>query len=449
MQQSTPQDNSRRRAGNAGSPFSAAAIKASKWRYYRYTLTPRDRSLQLKRTVQVYSPIPDAAALGSGCLDDEVLTREQLTGAGEMFEVLQGSQRVRPLDMVNFLVGLDKNLSAGVEMAKTLKKCARVAKTPYFRGVIGTMCHYTSKEGEKLSRAMALFPEAFEADTVAMIEAGEISGRDAEVRRRLAITAQENLRLATRLKGAMLYPKVLTVALVGVLGMVTFFVIPRLMVGFAGMMRSELPTSTKIVMGVAKLVTHYPAVLALPLSIVVGLYVYRKKIAAHPKVQRLVLRLPVVKDVATTYITVRSLRALAVLLRAVAPLKQVYDITGRVSGNVVFMEYFQRIYLRCKDGASPAEAYNAERHLIGDMGLDLADQMAIGESSGEYPPLLEAMADRLQVELSTKLEALPLVLNFVVLLFFAPVIVLLALSVIEPTLQFATDMVNASRPPGS
>ena len=422
--------------------FTPEGIRSAQWRFYKYTIKPKDKTIKSKRIKCVYSPIPDASLLGLNVNIDELATRVPMNSMEEVFEVMQVKKKVSPAEIADFYNAIAKSLKANISLVKALEKCAGMAKSPYFRGVLGTICYFISKEGGKFSTALSLFPDAFDESTIAMIEAGENAGETKEVFARLGQAATENVRMGRKIKGALIYPAVLTVAISGVVALVQFFVVPKMMPMFESMSHGQLPLSTRIVMGSGNFFKHYPWVVALPCVVALFVKSKWKQISENHNFQRITLKVPILGEVVRSYSIIRSFRTLSILLRAVVPLGRAFEIASRVSGNIVVAEYYGKICKRCVAGQSMAVAFSAERHALGDLGTDIAEQISIGESTGNTPLVIQEIITNLQDEMAVKLEALPNLANFVMLSCFAPVVILIALSVVEPSLKMAQDTLS-------
>lgn len=425
--------------------FTAEGLKKADWRLYKYVISPKDKSIKLKRRKSVFSPSLDAALLGLNVYPDEMAVRVQMNPVEEMFEAMQVKTKVSPVEVAEFYNAIAKSLKANLAIGKSLEKCAGLAKSPYFRGVIGTICYYITKEGGKLSVAMALFPNVFEASTLAMVEAGESSGEITGVFQRLGSDASENVRIARKIKGALVYPLVLGLAITGVVMLMQFFVIPKMMPMFQSMSRGQLPLSTRIVMGAGNVLKTYPWLGLVPFLLVFVLKRKWSAIAEDTNFQRSIIKVPVLGETIKTFSLIKSLRTLGILLKAIAPLGPSFEIAARVSGNIVVGEYYTKISKRCVAGQSMSVAFAAERHALGDIGADISEQIAIGESTGSLNQVIQEIIAKLQEELMVKLDMLPNLANFVMLSLFAPVILLIALAVVEPSLKMAEDTLTSQQ----
>jgi len=97
---------------------------------------------------------------------------------------------------------------------------------------------------------------------VAMVKAGEVSGNLSEQFNYLADYLEKQYNLNGKVKGAMVYPVVILVVMVGVLFLLSYFVMPNLteMLNTNG---GELPFLTKMVMGITDFIRGIGGIIVL------------------------------------------------------------------------------------------------------------------------------------------------------------------------------------------
>lgn len=416
------------------------------WQLYRFEVAPKAERLR-KRTVFVLCPIPGAAIYGVGSQMDESVLPRPLTPFESELKMLGVSRHVKAAEVVSFMNTMGKSLLAGVSMRDALTRCAANATTPYFRGVVGCMAYYTSTQGGELSGVMRLFPNVFSEMVTAQIEAGEQAGKLREAFELLAEAMKNDLKLTKKLKGIMVYPILLAIGVIGLFVLMQTFVIPRMAPMFTSQISSGLPMSTRIVMGTSAFAQQHWYV---PLGMV-GLVIYglveRRRILAIPRVQRLLISVPGLGALMRYAILIRSLRALAMLFANGVPLNRAFEITARVAGHVEYSDYFLAILVRITSGEELDRAFFAERWRIGAQGLDVAQQIQIGVSNGSEGKAILSLVDIFETEIQVKLETLPTLINFGILLMVMPLFLLVALAIIQPTVQMATDTLQSMGTP--
>ncbi len=114
--------------------------------------------------------------------------------------------------LIVFFSSLSATLGAGMSPQRALDALARDGSHGGLRRIAAEMSR-AAGEGRMISDIMARYPEAFNPVTIAMMKAGEASGLLADMARRNADLLTRMYQLATRVRGAMIYPIIQLLAL--------------------------------------------------------------------------------------------------------------------------------------------------------------------------------------------------------------------------------------------
>ena len=82
--------------------------------------------------------------------------------------------------------------------------------------------------GSSLSAALGRYPTIFPPTYQALVRAGESSGKMDEILKRLATTMESDREINAKFKGAMVYPIIVFMAMIGVFFILMIFVVPKL-----------------------------------------------------------------------------------------------------------------------------------------------------------------------------------------------------------------------------
>ena len=166
-----------------------------------------------------------------------------------------------------------------------------------------------------MSDAMASKGKLFSDDVIALIRAGEESGKLPEIFRRVANSQKKSSRIVKKLKTGMIYPGVVVSIGIGVVIAMSFTLVPAMSKLYASL-NSELPTPTKIMMAFSDILLKQPWLAALP---VVGLVLFFKnwgRISSLPAVQNFFLKLPSINNIIRKSAAAIGFRTLALLIGA-------------------------------------------------------------------------------------------------------------------------------------
>lgn len=154
-----------------------------------------------------------------------------------------------------FLEALHDLLTSGLSAGEAVRLLSVRIKEPRLRTLCAGLWEQIS-EGAPLSRAMAGFPEVFDPSITNLIQAGEATGSINDTVARLIAHLTEQRELRRQFLLALAYPVFIVLVAVGLVLFFLFFLLPRLQNLFASL-GGKLPTSTKILIGLADFALHY------------------------------------------------------------------------------------------------------------------------------------------------------------------------------------------------
>lgn len=150
------------------------------------------------------------------------------------------------------------NAKAGLTFASGLRSILRqdpdIVMIGEIRDVVAKL-NEEVKKGVTLSEAMAQHKDVFPNLFISMFQAGEVTGNMDIIMLRMASHYEKENRMNNKIKSAMIYPIVLGVVAIVVVGMLLVFVMPT----FVQMFKSngvELPAFTKTLLAVSSAIIN-------------------------------------------------------------------------------------------------------------------------------------------------------------------------------------------------
>src|SRR5438445_8802476 len=193
-----------------------------------------------------------------------------LTGQGLSREVdlsaLFGS-RVSPQDLAIATRQLATLIGAGITLPESLTALVEQVEHPRLRRILG-LVRQRVNEGASLADALSDHPRVFSTLYVNMLRAGESSGALDVVLVRLADFTEAQAALRNKLIGAMLYPAIMVLVGIAIVGILFVVVIPKVTKIFEDM-NVALPWTTRILIAASRFARDYWYVLvvAIPLAV--------------------------------------------------------------------------------------------------------------------------------------------------------------------------------------
>lgn len=316
---------------------------------------------------------------------------------------------------------------------EALRAIALQADRPAVRAVLESV-HGGVMEGRRLSDAMSLQGQAFPPLYRAMVSAGETSGALAPILERLADGLERDQVVRGKVITALVYPAVLSVVALGVIGSLMTFVVPKVVDQFDSM-NQTLPLLTRLVIGLSDLMRDWGWLFAVLVVVagVVGAVALRNP-AIRLRVDTVLLRLPLIGRLTRDLHGARMARTLSTMIAAGLPILEGLTITARTVSN-------RRLRLATEmmaDAVREGGGLSAAMRRADVFPPILVTMTASGESSGRLEPMLERAADYLDREFSTFTAVMLSLLEPAIIVIMGGVVAVIILSILLPILQINT-----------
>lgn len=332
------------------------------------------------------------------------LVPTKITAAGVRWKFSIHRNKVSLKEKIIFTRQLSVMIKAGLPLLNALQALKKQSESEFFRRVLEDISTQV-KGGKTLSQAMVKYPKVFAEVYLAVIKAGESTGQLSEVLLTLADQQEKEADLISRIRGAMIYPAVIMVALLGVVVLIVLFVIPSLKTIFADV-GGSLPITTRILVGTSDITRKYwyivfPGMIAT----VYALHLWFGTKSGGRVYDKLKIRLPIFGSLTKKLYIARFSRTLAMLTKASLPILEAIKIIRKTVDNVHYDEAFVRIE-RAVESGHPLSVAIEREPLFPPMVSQLT---SLGEESGNLESVLLEVAkfyDKEVDTMSTNLTAL-------------------------------------------
>lgn len=280
-----------------------------------------------------------------------VTVLEELKEAPIYARRLKLFERVSVREIVLFSRQLSIMFNSKVSLVESLRTLAVQIKNPDFKEKIMKISEEV-EGGTALSLALAKYPRVFSSFYVAMIKAGEVSGKLSESLEYLSDHMEREYYLIGKIRGAMIYPALILFVALAVLILMTVFVVPNLskILEESG---GDLPAITKFVIGLSDFLRTWGWILLLGLSALAVLsFRYSKTANGKKFFDRLVLRFPAIGNFLRMIYLSRFAENLATLISGGIPVSQSLEICAGIVGNTVYEE----VIFQARDEVRKGEA---------------------------------------------------------------------------------------------
>ncbi len=282
-------------------------------------------------------------------------------------------------EVVNFTRQLSVMFKSEVPLVDALRALAAQWENPDFKQKIMEISEDV-EGGSNLSQSLSRYPDVFSRFYVAMVRAGEASGNLSGSLSYLADYLERKNDLNSKIRGAALYPAFVVGVIIVILGLMVFFVFPRLEQVLA-QTSAQLPLMTKLTLSGAAFLREWGWLVLLFLAAIVAmvLHYFRETEQGRKTWDRVSLKIPLMGGFLKKIYLSRFARNLSTLIQGGLPIAQALEITGRVVDNFAYQE----IILDTRNKVRRGEPINAVLAQYPELIPPLVTQMiSVGEKTG-------------------------------------------------------------------
>jgi len=269
---------------------------------------------------------------------------------------------------------------------------------------------------------------------VNMVEAGEAGGILDIILNRLAVYLEKSDALKKKVKGAMTYPTIVFLVAMGATTFMLLFIIPtfaKMFSDFGG----QLPLPTRIVMGISDFLrANWYLLLGVIIGGVFAFRRYYKTDTGKYKIDKSMLRIPILGSVLRKSAVARFTRTLGTLVASGVPILNGLEITARTAGNKVIEEAIMNTRTSISEGNTIAEPLKQS----GEFPPMVVQMIGVGEQTGALDEMLGKIADFYDSEVDTAVDALTSIIEPVMIVVMGTIVGGMLIAMYLPMFKLVT-----------
>jgi type IV pilus assembly protein PilC len=337
-------------------------------------------------------------------------------------------QRISLKDLFIFSRQFSIMLNSKVPIVECLMTIAAQTKNPELKEIISDIAQEV-EAGSFLSKAFSKYPKVFSPFYVAMVKAGEASGKLPHSFNYLANHLEREYNLRGKITGAMIYPALVLVVFLAILGLMVFSILPS----FEQILTErevEIPFLTKIILSFSRFLREKFLFLALIVVIPVVLIFYYSRTKGGKKIfDKISLKIPFFGQILRQSILSRFAENLSTLTSAGLVVTEALEIVEEIVGNETYKNAISKI----KEGVKKGEKISSISSLYPELFPPLFNQLVlVGEKTGTLSNSLLAISDFYQKETEKSIEGFLRILEPLLIIILGGLVGGLMLSVLLP-----------------
>jgi len=345
---------------------------------------------------------------------------------------LRGDRKVSHKELAVFTRQFSTMIDAGLPLVQCLTILSDQQENASFKKILNKVKEDV-EGGSTFADALGKHPRVFDPLFVNLVAAGEVGGILDTILLRLAEHIEKAMRLAKKIKGAMVYPATIVAIAVIVTVVLLVWVIPifaQMFTDFGG----QLPAPTAFVMKLSDITRKYFVIVLVAIfAAVMGFKWYVSRETGRKSWDWFLLKLPVVGSLLQRIAVARFSRTLGTMVSSGVPILEAMDIVSRTAGNKIIEEAIVRARGSISEGKTIAEPLE-ESAVFPTM---VTQMVAVGEATGALDVMLNKIADFYDEEVDAAVEALTALLEPVLMVFLGVVVGGLVIAMYLPVFKLA------------
>ncbi|MDF1683369.1 MAG: type II secretion system inner membrane protein GspF [Legionellaceae bacterium] len=339
----------------------------------------------------------------------------------------RGKAQFKAKDLTLFTRQLATLLSAAIPLDEALRGVSDQSQKAHVQQlVIGVRAKVL--EGYGLAQALGEYPHAFPELYRATVAAGEQTGSLDDVLNKLADYTEHQQETQQKIQQALIYPTLMLVVSITIIGFLLAFVVPKIIAVFAGS-GQELPTATRILITFSEGIQSWGLYGILGMIICIVIF---KKALNNTQIKlrwhQFLLQIPGVKHLIITTNVARYSHTFSILFAAGVSVLEAMRVGTSLITNLIMRENFALATTHVKEGMPISQALEKTTFFT-PMATHL---MASGEKSGKIAELMERTAVYLDREIRRLIDTALTLLEPLVILFMGAIIMFIVLATLLP-----------------
>ncbi len=351
-------------------------------------------------------------------LIDQGLIPQSVIEEGATSPLIKVKNRVTTKDRIMFTRQLATLIGAGLPLSASLRTVAEQTQGKGMRGVTEEIIAAV-ESGKSLYEAFAAHPKIFNGVYLALIQAGEKSGTLDISLKRLADQEEKDAAMMGKIKGALVYPAIILVVIIAVLGFMMFVVVPQVQQLYADL-GEELPGLTQGLVNLTDFIVTFWWLLPIIIgaSIFGIVYLVKNTSFGRHAIDAFKIHVPLFGGLFRKLYVSRFARTAEMMLASGVPLLDSITISINAVSNSVVEDEYKKALEPIKAGKPLSEALEEREYM-----LPLVYQMAgIGEESGQIDEMLGKAAAVYEQELDEQINNISTMIEPILMVIMAGLI---------------------------
>ena len=386
----------------------------------------RDPSTGQKIHAEVQAESEQAAAKLISKEGLSPLSIKPVTTGGGLFGRFRN--RIKTKDKVLFSRQLSTLINAGLPLVQSLRNVSGQTQNKALQVTI-TKLIVDIEAGSSFSGALGKYPDVFNEIFVNLVAAGEASGTLDAALARLADQQEKDAEIVSKIRGAMIYPIIVLVVMMGVVGFMVVTVLPQVEAIYKDIPGANLPLITRILLAVSHFIINYWWLTLIIVALIVFFGSrWARSLGGRDFIDGAKMKAPLFGPLFMKVYMARFTRTGQTLVASGVPLIQMLEIVARSINNIHLERSVTKAIEKVKGGKSLSASLEGDENF-----LELVPNMIhIGEESGSLEDMLAKTADYYEREVDNQIKTVSTIIEPVLMVILGIVAFTIVAAVLLP-----------------
>ncbi len=391
-----------------------------------FKYTAKDPATGRKVSAQVQADSEQAAAKlikQEGLAPLEITPKDAKSGGLDKY-----INRVKAKDRILFSRQLSTLINAGLPLLQSLRNVGNQTENKKLKYIISQLIA-DIEGGSAFSKALEKHPEVFNEIYINLVAAGEASGTLDKSLLRLADQQEKDADIISKVRGAMIYPLVVLLVMVGVVTFMLVAVLPEVRDLYEGLPDVQLPILTRILLALSDFVVNYWWAFLLVVGLIIfftGRWV--RSLGGRRFVDKAKMRTWPIGELFMKMYMARFARTATTLVSSGVPLLQMLEITSRAVNNYHIEKSLERAIEKVRGGKALSDTLENDPNFL----VLVPNMLRIGEQSGAMEDMLQKTADYYEKEVDNQIKTISTIIEPVLMIVLGVVALTIVAAILLP-----------------
>jgi type IV pilus assembly protein PilC len=345
-----------------------------------------------------------------------------------------GGSGVKDKDIVIFTRQFATMIDAGLPLVQALDILSTQVESKTLSNTLAQV-KVDVESGATYADALKKHPRVFNELYVNMVAAGEAGGILDTILNRLAAYIEKSMKLKKKVKGAMVYPLVVSSIAILVIAVIMIFVVPTFSKMFTTL-GGTLPAPTRLIINASDFIAGIGGLITL--MVIIGIVVFIVQVRRTEKgkfvLDKIMLKLPIFGPLVNKVAVAKFTRTLGTLVSSGVPILDGLEITAKTSGNKIIEYAIMDVRKGVVGGKTLAEPITKAK-VFPPM---VTHMIAVGESTGALDAMLSKIADFYDDEVDDAVSNLTAMMEPMLMVFLGGAVGFIVIAMYMPIFKLIT-----------